>query len=136
MGRARRRERLARPAAAGRTATPADAATAGGPAAAERRLDDPDWRRAERRRIARLNRLPDPLRSWADRSRAHAFAVAALQGLLAIAITLPLLRLVTGDWLPPYAAVVALGVAVALQAGCRRVNRRADVRAGRREWMR
>ena len=157
MGRARKRERLARatgdptpgalqtgpdapgpvrraPATTGGgapagTSTPGPVGRAPFGDGAERRLDDPEWRRAERRRIARLNRLPDPLRSWADRSRGHALAVAALQGLLAILVTLPVLKAVTGDWLPPYAAVVALGVAVALQAVCRSVNRRADARA-------
>ena len=138
MGRARKRERAARlgqPPGGGalRTGPAAPAPAAGAPdgQGPARPLDDPDWRRAERRRIARLNRLPDPFRTWGDRSRAHGMAVAALQMLLAIALTLPLLRLTTGQWLPPYAAVVALGVAVVLQGVCRSVNRRADERAAR-----
>jgi hypothetical protein len=99
------------------------------PARGERPLDDPEFRRAERRRIARLNRLPDPFRSWGDRSRGHAFAVAVLQMLLVLAVTLPLLKVTTGSWLPPYAAVVALALAVLTQAVCRSINRRADERA-------
>jgi hypothetical protein len=95
-----------------------------------RPVHDPEFRRAERRRIARLNRLPDPFRSWGDRSRGHAFAVAVLQMLLVIAVTLPLLKVTTGQWLPPYAAIVALALAVLTQAVCRSVNRRADERAG------
>lgn len=125
MGRARRRAR----AAAAQPSVPPAPAAARAPEP-ERRLDDPDWRRAERRRIARLNRLPDPVRSWADRSRGHAVAVALLQGAVVIALTLVLLRATTGGWLPPYAAIVALAVAVAVQAVCRRINSRADARAG------
>ena len=136
MGRARKRARRAAAAPPGALPTVSAASETVGRApygdggqGGERRLDDPEWRRAERRRIARLNRLPDPLRSWGDRSRGHAFLVAALQGTLAILITLPLLKVTTGQWLPAYAAVVALAVAVALQAVCRSVNRRADARA-------
>jgi hypothetical protein len=44
-------------------------------------------------------------------------------------IGLLLLKLTTGTWLPPYAAVVVLALAVASQAVCRSVNRRADERA-------
>jgi len=54
-----------------------------------------------------------------------------LQMLLVIAVTLPLLKVLTGQWLPPYAAVVALALAVVTQAVCRSVNRRADARAAR-----
>jgi hypothetical protein len=131
VGRARRRERLARQGGAPR---PAAAAGAAGRAPAEpvddeRRLHDPQWRRAERRRIARLNRLPDPFRSWGDRSRAHAFAVAALQIALVVVLGMVLMRLTSGAWLPRYAAVVVLGLAVGSQAVCRSINRRADARA-------
>ena len=129
MGRARKRARRLGTAQPTRT-TPAAAARTTAPG--ERRLDDPQWRRSERRRIARLNRLPDPFRSWGDRSRGHAFAVAVLQMVLVVAVTLPVLRLATGDWLPPYAAIVALAAAIATQALCRRVNRRADERVGAR----
>jgi hypothetical protein len=79
--------------------------------------------------VARLNRLPDPFRSWGDQSRWHAFAVGLLQGALVTVIGLLLLKLTTGTWLPPYAAVVVLALAVASQAVCRSVNRRADERA-------
>lgn len=138
MGRRRRRERLARQAGTRPPgALPADcgpSAAAGSPPGGqpdddERRLHDPAWRRAERRRIARLNRLPDPFRSWGDRSRAHAFAVGLLQGALVTVVGLVLLKLVTGDWLPPYAAIVVLALAVVSQAVCRGVNRRDDARA-------
>ena len=132
MGRQRKRDRLARASEALPSHGGAPAAHGSAPdATASRRLGDKEWRRAERRRIARLNRLPDPFRSWADRSRAHAAAVGLLQGLVAIAISLAVLRLVTGVWLPTYAAVVVLAVAVGLQAVCRSVNRRADERAAR-----
>lgn len=123
MGRRRKRERLAR-----QSGSPVSA-PAPQPAAGERRLDDPAWRRAERRRVARLNRLPDPFRSWGDRSRWHAFAVGLLQGALVTVVGLLLLRLTTGTWLPPYAAVVVLALAVVSQAVCRSINRRADERA-------
>jgi hypothetical protein len=130
VGRSRKRAR--RLAASGEPLPPpVVAAPSTAHARPERAIDDPEWRRAERRRIARLNRLPDPFRSWGDRSRGHAFAVAVLQMLLVIAVTLPLLRLTTGQWLPPYAAVVALALAVVTQAVCRSVNRRADERAAR-----
>jgi hypothetical protein len=128
VGRARKRERLAQREA---TARGAPAPERRAPEDRSDRLRDPQWRRAERRRIARLNRLPDPFRSWGDRSRWHGAAVAVLQMLLVIAVTLPLLRVTTGQWLPPYAAIVALALAVATQAVCRSVNRRADERAGR-----
>ena len=119
MGRQRKRDRLASASAPPRPPVP------------ERPLHDKEWRKAERRRIARLNRLPDPFRSWADRSRGHAAAVNVLQGLIAIAIGLVLMRVTSGQWLPPYSAVIVLGIAVLLQAVCRSVNRRADERAAR-----
>ena len=108
-----------------RLASAPDRSTSG----SERRLDDPAWRKAERRRVARLNRLPDPFRSWGDRSRGHAFAVGLLQGALVTVVGLLLLRLTTGTWLPTYAAVVVLALAVVSQAVCRSINRRADERA-------
>ena len=125
MGRGRRRARRLG------EAEPVPSPPAPVAARGARPIDDPAWRRAERRRIARLNRLPDPFRSWGDRSRAHASAVAVLQMLLVIAVTLPLLKVLTGEWLPPYAAVVALALAVVTQAVCRSINRRADERAAR-----
>ena len=139
MGRRRKRERLARLAGqSGALPTPGagrqrlgsapDRSTGEG----ERRLDDPAWRRAERRRIARLNRLPDPFRSWGDRSRLHAVAVGLLQGALVTVVGLLGLKLVTGTWLPPYAAIVVLALAVTSQAVCRSINRRADERAALR----
>jgi hypothetical protein len=132
VGRARKRARAAAATPPGALPTASASAEPVGraPGGGGRALHDPDWRRAERRRIARLNRLPDPFRSWADRSRAHAVAVALLQGVLVIGLTLLLLKAVTGDWLPTYAAVVALAVAVAVQALCRGINKRADARAG------
>jgi uncharacterized membrane protein YfcA len=81
--------------------------------------------------VARLNRLPDPVRSWGDRSRAHAAAAALLQIALVVIVSLVGLKLFTGDWLPPYAAIVALALAVATQFGCRAWNTRADARAAR-----
>lgn len=116
MGRQRKRDRLA-----SRTAPPP-------PPPVERPLHDKEWRRAERRRIARLNRLPGPFRDYADRGRPQAIAVNVLQGLIAIAIGLLVLRTATGQWLPAYSAVVVLAVAVGLQAVCRSVNKRADAR--------
>ena len=120
MGRQRKRDRLA-----------LQAPPPPPPAAAERPLHDKAWRKQERRRIARLNRLPDPLRSWADRGPAQTVVVNVLQALLAIAIGLAVTRLLSGDWLAPSAAIVVLAAAVGLQAVCRSVNRRADARAGR-----
>lgn len=125
VGRRRKRERLARQAGL-KTAGP----TVTTPALddGERRLHDPAWRKAERRRVARLNRLPDPFRSWGDRSRGHAFAIGLLQGALVTVVGLLLLKLTTGTWLPPYAAVVVLALAVVSQAVCRSINKRADAK--------
>ncbi len=115
MGRARRRERLARAAGTDPSGALPTAPRAPQPAARPphgtgdrtRDLQDPEWRRAERRRIARLTRLPDPFRTWGDRSRAHAAAVVLLQMLLVVVLTLGLLRLTTGSWLPRYATATA-----------------------------
>ena len=123
MGRQRKRDRLA-----GQSTRPAVPAP---PVREERPLHDKAWRKQERRRIARLNRLPDPFRSWADRGRLQTVVVNVLQALVAIVIGLVVVRVATGSWLAPYSAIVVLGVAVALQAVCRSVNRRADARAGR-----
>jgi hypothetical protein len=144
VGRSRKRERLARkggtsPAGAlpagTRAAGTAGRAPGGQPspgtaAGGDRPLHDPQWRRAERRRIARQTRLPDPFRSWGDRSRAHAAAVVVAQMVLVVVLTLTLMRVTTGTWLPRYAAVAALAVALVVQAVCRRINQRADARAG------
>ena len=121
MGRQRKRDRLAL------QSPPPPAA----PVREDRPLHDRQWRKQERRRIARLNRLPDPFRTWADRGPLQLVAVNVLQALVAIAIGLLVTRAVSGAWLPPYAAVVVLAVAVAVQAVCRSVNRRADARADR-----
>ena len=118
MGRQRKRDRLAL-----QSPPPPP------PVRQERPLHDKAWRKQERKRIARLNRLPDPFRSWADRGRLQTTLVNVLQALVAIVIGLVLVRIATGDWLAPYSAVVFLAVAVALQAVCRSVNRRADARA-------
>lgn len=120
MGRQRKRDRLAL------QAPPAPA-----PDVVERPLHDRSWRKQERRRIARLNRLPDPFRAWADRGPAHTVAVNVLQALVAIALGLAVTRALTGDWLAPSAAILVLAAAVGLQAVCRAVNRRADARAAR-----
>lgn len=93
---------------------------------------DKDFRRAERARISRLNRLPGPLRTWADGGRPQAVLVALLQAALVIAVGLGLLKVLTGEWLPRYAALVVLALAVASQAVCRAVNKRADARAAQR----
>jgi hypothetical protein len=95
----------------------------------QRRLQDPEWRRAERRRIARLNRLPDPFRSWGDKSRWHGAAVTFLQLWLVVVVTLLLMKATTGVWLPQWAPVVALALAVGTQFACRAINLRADARA-------
>lgn len=84
-------------------------------------------RRAERARINRLSRLPF-LYDFALQGRAQAIAAVLVQTLLAIALALVPLRLLTGSWLPTGAAVLVLAVAFALQGLSRYLN----ARAGRR----
>lgn len=85
-----------------------------------------EHRREQRQRVTRLGRLPGPFQTFGNKSRAHGAAVWVLQGLLVLAMTLPILKLVTGQWLPPFAGVVVLGVALVLQSTCRKVNLRAE----------
>jgi hypothetical protein len=89
-----------------------------------------EHRREQRVRVTRLGRLPGPFQAFGNRSRRHAALVWVLQGLLVLAVALPVLRLVTGQWLPSYAGVVVLALALALQSACRKVNLRAE-REGR-----
>ena len=84
-------------------------------------------RKAERTRINQLSRLPF-LYDFALRGRAQAVVATLLQGALAIVLALVPLKLLSGRWLPAGAVIVVLGVAFALQAGCRYLN----ARAGRR----
>ena len=85
-----------------------------------------EHRRAERARIARLNRLPGPFQGYADRGRRQVLAVNVLQAVLVIGATLVGCRVVTGDWFPRYVAVVALGLSVLVTAVNRSVNSRAE----------
>ena len=85
-----------------------------------------EHRREQRQRLTRLGRLPGPFQSFGNRSRAHGALVWVLQGLLVLAVTLPVLKLVTDQWLPPFAGVLVLGVALALQSACRKVNLKAE----------
>ena len=84
-------------------------------------------RRAERARIARLSRLPF-LYDFSLRGPGQAALVSLLQISLVIAVVLVPARLLTGQWLPPFAAVVVLAVAFGLQGLSRYLN----ARAGRR----
>ena len=88
-----------------------------------------EHRRAERARVTRLGRLPGPFMAFGDRSRGHAVLVWLLQWTLLVAVGLSLCRLVTGDWLPSYAGVVVLALAIALQSLNRSINLRAEKRA-------
>jgi len=87
-----------------------------------------EHRRQERVRQARLARLPGPFSRYADRGRRQAALVALLQVLFVIGVTLPAVRLASGHWLPTYAGVAVLAVAVVLQQVNRTVNRRAERR--------
>lgn len=89
-----------------------------------------EHRRAERARIARLNRLPGPFQAYADRGRGQVLLVHLLQAAIVVGVALLVCRLATGEWLPRYVAVVALGVSVLLTALNRSANSRA-VRDGR-----
>jgi hypothetical protein len=85
-----------------------------------------EHRRQQRARVTRLGRLPGPFQAFGNRSRAHGALVWIVQGLLVLAVALPLLKLFTGQWLPPYAGVVVLALALVLQSACRKVNLKAE----------
>lgn len=95
--------------------------------AEDRPLFDKQARRAERARIARLSRLP-PLYEFSQQGRPQAITAVVVQVLLAIAIGLVPVRLITGSWLPPGAALLVLAAAFGLQA----ISRYLNARAGRR----
>jgi hypothetical protein len=90
----------------------------------ERPLFDKSARRAERARIARLSRLP-PLYEFSLQGRAQAITAVVVQVLVAITLGLVPVRLITGEWLPPGAALLVLVAAFALQAVSRYLNARA-----------
>jgi hypothetical protein len=131
VGRQRKRDRAARAAATSGSGGLPTAAGAretvgrppGGPAA--RDLTDPQWRKQERHRILLLSLLPGPPQRLARSGRAGLTAVLALQMAIVTALGLLLARATTGQWLPSYAAVLVLGIAVAVQYGSRAVNSRA-----------
>lgn len=85
-----------------------------------------EHRREQRARVTRLGRLPGPFQTFGNRSRAHGALVWILQALIVLAIALPVLRLVTGQWLPPFAGVFVLAVALVFQSACRRANLKAE----------
>lgn len=84
-------------------------------------------RRRERARSNRLSRLPF-LYDFAQRGTPQVIVATVLQAALVVVLALVPVRLLSGSWLPPGAAIVVLAVAFALQAGCRYLN----ARAGRR----
>lgn len=86
---------------------------------------DPELRRAERRRVLLLNLLPGRFQDHARQGGLRLAFVAALQLVLVVVVGLIALRLVTGEWLPRYAGVVVMGLAVVSQAVCRSLNSRA-----------
>lgn len=85
---------------------------------------DKQARRAERARLARLGRLP-VLYDFSLRGQAQAVVAVLVQALLAIALALVPLRLLTGQWLPRWAALAVLASALVLQALSRYLNARA-----------
>ncbi len=87
-----------------------------------------EHRRAERARLTRLGRLPGPFMAFGDRSRGHAALVWALQWTLLLVVGLGALKLLTGQWLPRYASIVVLTLALALQSLNRSINLRAEKR--------
>ena len=80
-------------------------------------------RQAERARLSRLGKLPF-LYEFSQQGRPQAIAAVLLQGALAFAVGLGFVRLVTGDWLPPFAAIAVLAAALGLQAVSRFLNAR------------
>lgn len=87
---------------------------------------DPQWRKAERRRALLLTLLPGPFQAFARRGTLPMLGVVLLQLLLVFAVGLLLVRVISGRWLPPYAGVTVLAIAVATQFVCRSVNLRAE----------
>ncbi len=87
-----------------------------------------EHRRAERARVTRLGRLPGPFLAFGDRSRGHAALVWVLQWTLLLVVGLGALKLLTGQWLPRYASIVILALAIALQSLNRSINLRAENR--------
>ena len=85
-----------------------------------------EHRREQRARVTRLGRLPGPFQTFGNRGKPQAALVWVLQGLLVLAVALPVLKLATGQWLPPFAGVVVLALALVLQAACRKVNLKAE----------
>jgi hypothetical protein len=137
MGRARRRARQAHPPGALPTVSAARETVGrapdgqawrahGGGRTRNELLGDKEWRKAERRRVLLLNLLPGPFQDVARRGRAGLLLVVAVQMALVVVAGLVLCRVTTGNWLPRYAGVVVLGLAVASQAVCRSVNTRAQ----------
>jgi hypothetical protein len=96
-------------------------------AGAERASFDKAARRAERARTTRLSRLPF-LYDFAQRGTPQVIVATLVQATLAVVVALVPIKVLSGQWLPPGAAIVVLAVAFALQAGCRYLN----ARAGRR----
>lgn len=88
---------------------------------------DKEARRTERARINRLSRLPF-LYDFSLRGRAQAIVAVVVQTAIAIALSLVPLKLLTGESLPPGAALLVLAVAFGLQA----VSRYLNAKAGRR----
>ena len=88
---------------------------------------DKQARREERTRIKRLSRLPF-LYDFAQRGGAQAAVATLVQVSLALALAIGASYLVTGEPLPRYVALVALGVAYALIGLARYLN----AKAGRR----
>ena len=88
---------------------------------------DREARRAARARLQRLSRLPF-LYDFALRGSGSAALATLVQVVLAIGLAVLGCYLVTGEPLPRYGALAALGVAVLLQA----VSRYLNARAGRR----
>ena len=85
---------------------------------------DPAFRKAERRRVLLASLLPGPPQAFARRGTPQLVAVALLHAVLVLAVGLAVVRVVSGQWLPSYAGLVVLGVAVASQFASRAVNSR------------
>ena len=83
-------------------------------------------RRAERARSSRLGRLPF-LYAFALRGTWQLWVVTVVQAVLVLALTLGPVKLLSGSWLPPGAAIVVLAGAFGLQA----LNRHLNGKAGR-----
>ena len=121
MGRQRRQRNRAKPAQ-----KPAVDAAVVDPAPEGNPWADPQWRKAERRRALLLTLLPGPFQALARRGTLPMVGVVLLQLLLVFVVGLLLVRVVSGEWLPSYAGVTVLAIAVATQFLCRTVNLRAE----------